>query len=241
MGGSAAVATGYGLLPTRVAAAVVSVASHSFPALPLLLALVALGGPCRANAARDADREAGALAYAGCAVCHGADGLGRSDGTFPRIAGQHASVIVKQVDDIRQGRRGNPVMTRHVEALTDPAELADVAAWVASLSPASGGTDDRDGSKGDAGTHERGEALYRRDCARCHGVAGAGDAAAFVPIVAGQYYAYLLRQLRAIAGSLRRNAHPEMVDAVYDYRDDDLRVVAAYLAALPWPAPTAER
>jgi cytochrome c553 len=32
-----------------------------------------------------------------------------------------------------------------------------------------------------------------------------------------------------------------MVDAVYDYRDDDLRAVAAYLAALPWPRAAAER
>jgi len=183
---------------------------------------------------REGDRKAGAEAYEACAACHGVDGSGRSDGTFPRIAGQHASVVVKQINDIREGRRGNPIMASHVDALTDPAEMADLAAYVASLSPSLANAGN---GKGDAAKVQPGGVLYQRDCARCHGAAGAGDAAHFVPIVAGQHYAYLLRQLRAIAGSLRRNAHPEMVDAVFDYRDDELRSVAAYLASLPWPAP----
>lgn len=182
--------------------------------------------------ARPGDPSAGSVAYAACAVCHGPDGAGRSDGTFPRIAGQHASVIVKQVEDIREGRRGNPIMASHLDALTDPAEIADLAAWVSALAPDPEGPGN---GKGESAGAERGRALYRRDCARCHGPEGAGDAEAFVPVVAGQHYAYLLRQLRAIAGSLRRNAHPEMVEAVFDYRDDDLRAVASYLASLPWP------
>lgn len=187
---------------------------------------------------REGDLEAGARAYAGCAVCHGAEGLGRSDGTFPRIAGQHASVVVKQINDIREGRRGNPIMASHVDALIDPAEIADVAVYVASLSPAAAGSGN---GRGEGAGTQRGEALYERDCARCHGSDGAGDADAFVPVVAGQHFAYLLRQLRAIAGSLRRNAHPEMVDAVFEYRDADLRAVAAYLASLPWPPTPEER
>jgi cytochrome c553 len=173
-------------------------------------------------------------------VCHGADGVGRSDGTFPRIAGQHASVIVKQIDDIRAGRRGNPIMASHIDTLTDPAEIADVAVYVAGLSPAPEGSGAAHAEPPNDGKHERGAALYRRDCARCHGAAGAGNAEKSIPVVAGQHEAYLLRQLRAIAGSLRRNADPGMV-AIFDYRDADLRAVARYLAALPWPAPAAER
>ncbi len=181
------------------------------------------------------DRDAGSRSYRGCAVCHGVDGAGRADGTFPRIAGQHASVVEKQVHDIRDGRRGNPVMASHVEALTDPREVADIAVYVEGLVPAG-----ENGRGGDADT-ARGAELYRRDCSACHGERGEGSATRVVPVVAGQHYAYLLRQMRAIAGSRRRNAHPEMVESVFDYPDDDLRAVGQYLAQQPWPRPTVER
>jgi cytochrome c553 len=181
------------------------------------------------------DPEAGAVAYAGCAVCHGADGAGRVDGTFPRIAGQHGTVVVKQVNDIRSGRRGNPVMASHVAAVTDPAEIADVAAYIELLSPRSSN------GRGDGEDVQPGIALYQRDCKGCHGPAGQGSAEGFVPVIAGQHYAYLLRKLRAIASSRRRNAHPSMVEAIFDYADEELQAVARYLAQLPWPRSTMER
>lgn len=195
----------------------------------LFAAAGASGDP---GAPSEGDRGPGARAYAACAVCHGPDGAGRADGTFPRIAGQHATVVTKQIEDIRSGRRGNPVMASHVDMLTDPEEVADVAAYVAALSP---DPPEASPERGQDGADERGAALYARDCRRCHGDRGEGNAARAVPVVAGQHYAYLLRQLRAIAGSRRRNAHPSMVETVYDYPDADLRAVAEYLAALPWP------
>ena len=76
---------------------------------------------------------AGSEAYASCAVCHGTDGAGRSDGTFPRLAGQHASVVMKQIRDMQEGRRGNPIMTSHLRLLTDPSEIADLAAYIETL------------------------------------------------------------------------------------------------------------
>jgi cytochrome c553 len=183
------------------------------------------------------DREAGAEVYAGCAVCHGDDGTGRADGTFPRIAGQHASVVAKQIEDIRSGARSNPIMASHIEMLTDPEEVADVAAYVAALSPDPASAT---GERSAVGATERGAELYARDCRRCHGDRGEGSAERAVPVVAGQHSAYLLRQLRAIAGSRRRNAHPHMVEAVFDYPDADLRALSEYLAALAWPPTTTE-
>jgi cytochrome c553 len=181
------------------------------------------------------DRKAGAESYASCAVCHGDDGAGRPDGTFPRIAGQHASVITKQIEDIRSGARGNPIMASHVDLLTDPDEVADVAAYVAALSP---GPTDATGERAGTEALERGAALYARDCRRCHGDRGEGSAELAVPVVGGQHEAYLLRQLRAIAGSRRRNGDPHMVEGVFDHPDADLRAVSEYLAALPWPTTT---
>jgi cytochrome c553 len=176
------------------------------------------------------DPEAGAQLYETCAVCHLASGAGREDGTFPQLAGQHASVILKQLLDIRQGRRRNPVMQPHVET-GGLQELADVAAYIATLpAPAGGGV-------GDGTQLALGHGLYARDCARCHGEDGEGDAARVVPRIAGQHYAYLLRQLRHIAGDRRRDAHPEMGAATSAYSDAEIQAVADYVARLGQEAP----
>jgi len=184
---------------------------------------------------RAGDPAAGAVAYEACVVCHGEDGGGRADGTFPRLAGQHAGVVAKQISDIQAGRRGNPIMSSHLTTLTDPQEMADLAAFIERM-PAPPPPDSATAEDVSAGRR-----LYARDCARCHGDRGQGNAAAFVPVIAGQHRAYLLRQLRAIAGSLRRNAHPGMVETVFDYRDEELRDVASYVSSLPWPAGSGPR
>jgi hypothetical protein len=57
-------------------------------------------------------------------------GAGRPDGTFPQLAGQHTSVLIKQMADIRAGVRDNPTMYPFAATLTDPQELADVAAFI---------------------------------------------------------------------------------------------------------------
>lgn len=175
------------------------------------------------------DLEAGARAYESCAVCHGQDGRGRADGTFPQLAGQHRSVLIKQLVDIREGRRHNPVMAPYAEALIDSQELADVASYIGSLPVPS-----REASTKD---DEAGGALYARDCRGCHGARGEGNAEAFVPMLAGQHEDYLLRQIRAIAGGRRDTAHPGMRAIVAGYADDELQAVVRYATALPGPSP----
>jgi cytochrome c553 len=174
--------------------------------------------------ALEGDLESGARAYESCAVCHGGDGRGRPDGTFPQLAGQHRSVLIKQLVDIRAGRRHNPVMAPYAEALMDSQELADVVSYVRSLPippPAETPTNG-----------EAGAALYARDCQGCHGARGEGDADGFVPMLAGQHEAYLLRQVRAIAAGRRHNAHPGMSERVADYADGELQAVVRHAAGL---------
>ena len=43
--------------------------------------------------------------FAQCASCHGPDGGGKTDGSMPRIAGQHYRVLAKQIVDFRHGKR----------------------------------------------------------------------------------------------------------------------------------------
>ena len=176
--------------------------------------------------ALEGDVEQGKRAYTSCGVCHGADGRGRADGTFPQLAGQHRSVLIKQLVDIREGRRHNPVMAPYAEALIDAQEIADVTRYIGSLEP----------PRPEAGEADpAGEALYVRDCQACHGEGGGGNAAGFVPRLAGQHEAYLLRQIQAIAGGRRENAHPARRRLVADYRDAELRAVVAYAARVRSP------
>ena len=175
--------------------------------------------------ALEGDLDRCAHAYESCAVCHGRDGRGRDDGTFPQLAGQHRSVLIKQLVDIREGRRRNPIMAPYAEALIDSQELADVASYVRSLPIPSRAQAKPDG--------EGGGPLYARDCGGCHGAHGEGNAEGFVPMLAGQHEAYLLRQIRAIAAGRRENAHPDMQAPVSTYADDELRAVVRYAAGLP--------
>ena len=43
-----------------------------------------------------------------CSACHLPSGAGRPDGTFPQLAGQHATVLIKQIADIRGGPSRQP-------------------------------------------------------------------------------------------------------------------------------------
>lgn len=62
-------------------------------------------------------------------VCHGADATGRD--TFPRLAGQHAKYVIKQLNYIQSLVRAAPVMHGIVKDLT-PNEIQAVAAYVQS-------------------------------------------------------------------------------------------------------------
>ena len=64
-----------------------------------------------------------------CATCHGANGEGIAD--FPRLAGQHAKYVAKQLAYIQTLTRAAPVMHGIVKDLT-PEEMQAVAAYVQS-------------------------------------------------------------------------------------------------------------
>jgi cytochrome c553 len=64
-----------------------------------------------------------------CASCHGANGEGIAD--FPRLAGQHAKYVAKQLTYIQTLTRAAPVMHGIVKDLT-PSEIQAVAIYVQS-------------------------------------------------------------------------------------------------------------
>jgi cytochrome c553 len=167
------------------------------------------------------DAARGESVFAICRGCHRAGALGRPDGSYPRLAGQHASVLIKQMTDVRAGLRSNPKMLPFAdEHELTPQDIADVAVYLQALPvPPSQ-------SHGPGDNLDRAAVLYRHDCATCHGAHGMGDAEKLYPRLSGQHFRYLLRAGRMIRDGQRHNAHPEMVDAIARYTDDDLSAVA---------------
>lgn len=173
--------------------------------------------------------EQGKAIFPACQDCHRKDASGRANGVFPRLAGQHAPVLLKQISDIRAGRRHNPRMEPIVAPLSRE-EIADVVAYIHSLPvPAGNG-------KGPGTGLARGKELYERDCMNCHGANGEGNPDKFYPMVAAQHYRYLLREVLSIREGERRNSDPEMVKKVKPYSPADIEAVADYMSQLPPPA-----
>lgn len=179
-----------------------------------------------------ADAENGEAEYAerACLRCHRKDASGRSAGLTPRLSGQHASVIIKQVLDIRSGLRHNPPMKPMVtDEKLSLQTLADIAAHLQAL-PVSGKI-----VMGPGTGVARGKELFSKDCAGCHGHEAEGNSTIHVPMVAAQHYPYLLRELEFIRDGQRGNSNPAMARLIKTYPQEDLQAMADYLAQLPAP------
>jgi cytochrome c553 len=173
------------------------------------------------------DAARGRVAYEVCQGCHKPDGSGLADGAYPQLAGQHATVLIKQMGDIRVGRRDNPKMYPFAgKHMINVQEIADIATYLQQLPIP------KDNGRGPGTELTRGGELYRKDCVSCHGDRGEGDARKFYPVLAGQHYLYMVRQVKEIRDAKRRNANPRMVKAVKGYSDADIEAVSDYLSRL---------
>ena len=176
------------------------------------------------------DASRGEAAFVICQGCHRVGALGRSDGSYPRLAGQHATVLIKQLTDVRSGRRSNLKMLPFADHQSlSVQDIADIAAYLTALPvPA-------DQGQGDGKALALGERLYVMDCASCHGPRGEGDPHRFYPRVAGQHYRYLLRENVLIRDGKRKNTNPDMVKAIRNYGEAEIEAVADYMSRLPGP------
>ncbi|HHB81509.1 MAG TPA: c-type cytochrome [Aliiroseovarius sp.] len=178
------------------------------------------------------DHENGIYTYEVCSACHQLNGWGLDDGTFPQLAGQHVDVIIKQLADIRAQNRDNPTMYPFAlpQEIGGAQSIMDVATYISNLpmNPQNGvgpGTD-----------LERGEALYKENCVRCHGENGEGSNEKFYPRIHGQHHNYLVRQFQWIRDGKRRNANPDMVKQIAGFSDADMNAVLDYVSRLDPPA-----
>ncbi len=179
------------------------------------------------------DAKAGKEGYEICGACHLPSGAGRPDGTFPQLAGQHTTVLIKQMADIRAGLRDNPTMYPFAKELVDAQELANVSAYIEGLCiPLDHGHYE---GKDVALQVAKGKDLYEKQCKECHGANGEGVKEKFYPVIAGQHYKYLLRQMTEIRDGHRRNANPDMVKVIKPYTNEQLVAISAYQSSLVMP------
>jgi len=176
--------------------------------------------------------EHGLEIYRTCAACHMPEGWSLPYGGMPQIAGQHRSVIIKQLADIRLGNRANALMAPYAsaESIGGAQSIADVAGYIESLE-----INVRLG-KGSGKDLELGERLYRETCTGCHGENGEGNDENFVPRIQAQNYNYLVRQFKWIRDGERHNANPEMVARIKKFGDREVHAVLDYASRLEPPA-----
>ncbi len=192
------------------------------------------------------DKERGIAVYEVCSACHLLEGWGLKDGTFPQLAGQHRSVLIKQLADIRAQNRDNPTMypfalDEQIMAASgykpgdiNPAQLvADVTDYISKLPM----NPDPGLGPWDKGTPEfsEGEKLYKDNCVECHGKTGEGSDEKYYPKIHGQHYNYMLRQFEWIRDGKRRNANPDMVRQIKGFSEKDMQMVINWVSRAPIP------
>ena len=177
------------------------------------------------------DPENGKRLYKVCIVCHGPEGWGTVSGSYPQIAGQLPSVIIKQLADFRAGNRDNPMMRPFTTKtiLSDAQAIADIAAYISKLpmTPYNG--------KGSSFDIAAGREIYKKECAECHGDHGEGNVEDHIPLVQGQHFNYLIRQFDWIRIGRRKNADEKMVKQIKNFRPIQVHQVMDYISQLQPP------
>ena len=191
---------------------------------------------CGWQAARAAgDAAAGKEKSSQCAACHGVDG-NSTNPEWPKLAGQHADYLVKQLTYFANGERENVTM-KPMASVLDAQGREDVAAYYASQKRKIGVADDSDPE-----FLALGERIYRAGnpvsgiapCMGCHGPDGAGNPAALYPSLSGQHAKYVENQLHGFAEGKRANENAKKMMQILASRmtNREIRAVANYIQGL---------
>lgn len=173
-----------------------------------------------------------------CGACHGADGNSLVT-QYPKIAGQHVKYLEKQLHDLKLGMtsggkqgRYDPVMSAMAMSLSEQ-DIADLAAYYASLPQSEGSTPEN--------VVEKGKALYFAGdaskgltaCSACHGPRGEGMELGGFPKISGQHAEYVKAQLIKFRSGERANDMNEMMqDVTKNLTDDEIDILSQYIGGL---------
>lgn len=198
----------------------------------LLLTMGVSGIAQAASTALVGDAAAGQAKTAVCGACHGPDGNSMAP-NFPKLAGQGDRYLLKQLHEIKDGKRQVLEMTGQLNNLNDQ-DLADIAAYYASQKSSVGAAD--------PALVARGEALFRGGdlqkglpaCTGCHAPDGQGNAPAGFPHVGGQHASYIEKQLTDFREGDRTNDGDSMImrGIAAKLSNKDIKALASYIQGL---------
>ena len=183
------------------------------------------------------DAEAGQAKAATCVACHGVDGNSAVP-TFPKLAGLGHKYLLKQMKDIRDGRRPVALMAGQVDNMSDQ-DLADIAAFY-DAQPRTGGMADPD--KVALGRKVYLAGIAERQvpaCSGCHSPTGNGNGPAGYPSLGGQHAEYIAGQLKMFrkgyedpTGRTNGGEAKIMRTTAFRMSDMEIEAVASYIAGL---------
>ena len=175
---------------------------------------------------------AGKAKAANCVGCHGVNG-NSTNPVWPKLAGQHAAYISKQLADFKAGKkRSDPLMGSQVAGLS-PQDMDDLGAYFAKQTGSQGATDEKLAAAGEklyrGGNKKKGVAA----CIACHGPTGAGNPAAKFPKLSGQHAAYVEKAMQDFRSGARHNDMNKMMQNVAEKMSDkEIKAVASYISGL---------
>jgi len=206
----------------------------------LLLSLLLAAGNLQAQDQALIPDHVRAMVDTICAACHMGTGNGVNESPEnPKLAGQHAEYLYKQMKDYKsaEGRppaRENGVMNGMIVMLPDDESLRAAARFYAAqkLEPAQAKNNENTDS------FKIGRNIWRAGiaskglpaCAACHGPKGKGIPSQY-PAMAGQFPEYLEAQLRAFRDGTRTN-DKMMQDIALKMTDLEIKAVSDYAAGL---------
>jgi len=175
--------------------------------------------------------EAGKAKSAVCAGCHGADG-NSANPTWPKLAGQHASYIAKQLADFKGKKRSDPLMSSQATGLSEQ-DMADLSAYFSKQTGSQGAADEKLAAAGAklyrGGNKKKGIAA----CIACHGPTGAGNPAAKFPMLSGQHAPYIEKAMNDFRSGARSNDMNNMMRNIAEKMSDkEIKAVASYISGL---------
>ena len=198
----------------------------------LLLTLGVTGVAQAAGTALVGDAAAGQAKTAVCGACHGPDGNSMAP-NFPKLAGQGNKYLLKQLHEIKDGKREVLEMTGMLTNLSDQ-DLADIAAYYSSQKSSVGAADPALVAQGEAlfrgGNLEKGMPA----CTGCHSPDGQGNAAAGFPHLGGQHASYIEKQLTDFREGDRTNDGDSMImrGIAAKMSNKDIKALASYIQGL---------
>jgi cytochrome c553 len=164
-----------------------------------------------------------------CFICHGAEGESSSP-VFPRLAGQNAAYVARQLSDYKSGKRVSSAMQPMVRDL-NAADFKALGAWFASRKPQAHAVEDAELAQVGRFIFQRGNPYSGvAACAACHGPQGHGTEV--LPRLAGQHARYTENQLKAFNQRQRTNDNAVMHLIASKLTEFEMKAVSSYISGL---------